>query len=639
MAALPAGLLGLTYWARGELDAALTTLRAGMEGFRALGDAAAALSFTFAIADVLTAQGRLGEARRTFEDALREAEDVGDATLPGVAELHVGLAEVLIAIGDPDAAGAHVRAAEELGDAAVLPGDAGRLASAYARVALALGDADAAHARLDEAERLQVAGPVPDVRPLDAIRTRVWLAQGRWAEARAWADGRDAPEAPPDYVDEYAWLTVARVGLAAFRLEGNERALARTDALLQRVVEAAEAHGRAGTLVEALVLQALVAQADGDLEAATLRLTAALRRRGARGGARGLRRRGSGDGAAPARGAPRRRPARLRAPAPGRPARGGRASPGAPRVRRTAQRSRARRAALAAEHPDGSPGRPRAGHVGPHAALPHEEHLREARRPRPPRGGRQGGRARPDLSLATLGDAGSPRPSLGSAMSNAPPTVGARTDPRRPPMTYALKSLSVTANARMAGVWYLILAICGGFAEFGVRQRLIVPGDAATTAQNLLANDNLFRFGIVTELIGQVVFVLLVFALYDLLKVVHRRQAQVMVALVLLAVGTTALNLVNQGAALVVLDGGAWTAAFEPAQREALATPLPRPPPASATESWRRSSSGCGCCRSARSSCAPASSPSSSAGSWCWRASATWSTWSSRRWVRAAASS
>ena len=64
MAALPAGLLGLTYWARGELDEALEALRTGMAGFRALGDAAAALSFTFAIADVLLAQGRLREARR-----------------------------------------------------------------------------------------------------------------------------------------------------------------------------------------------------------------------------------------------------------------------------------------------------------------------------------------------------------------------------------------------------------------------------------------------------------------------------------------------------------------------------------------------------------------------------------------------
>ena len=139
-------------------------------------------------------------------------------------------------------------------------------------------------------------------------------------------------------------------------------------------------------------------------------------------------------------------------------------------------------------------------------------------------------------------------------------------------MTYTHKTRSITTSARLAGIWYLILAICGGFAEFGVRQRLIVSGDAAATAQNVVANANLFRFGIVVELLGQAVFVLLVFALFDLLKVVHRRRAVLMVALVLLAVGLTTLNMVNQAAALLVLDGGAWMAAFEPAQRQALAT-------------------------------------------------------------------
>ena len=135
-----------------------------------------------------------------------------------------------------------------------------------------------------------------------------------------------------------------------------------------------------------------------------------------------------------------------------------------------------------------------------------------------------------------------------------------------------LDRLSAPATARLAGVGYLILAICGGFAEFGVRQRFFVPGDAAATAQNLLANATLWRFGIVAELIGQVVFVFLVFALFDLLKVVHRKRAITMVTLVIVAVTITSLNLVNQAAALLVLDGGAWTAAIDPGQREAMAT-------------------------------------------------------------------
>lgn len=137
-------------------------------------------------------------------------------------------------------------------------------------------------------------------------------------------------------------------------------------------------------------------------------------------------------------------------------------------------------------------------------------------------------------------------------------------------MTDPLKTVSATATARLAGLGYLILAICGGFAEFGVRQRLFVPGDAAATAQNLLANAQLVRFGTVAELFGQVVFVFIAFALFDLLKVVHRKHAVTMVTLVVIAVTITCLNMVNQAAALLVLDGGAWTAAFDTAQREAL---------------------------------------------------------------------
>jgi hypothetical protein len=139
-------------------------------------------------------------------------------------------------------------------------------------------------------------------------------------------------------------------------------------------------------------------------------------------------------------------------------------------------------------------------------------------------------------------------------------------------MLNRLNDLSATATARLAGLGYLILAICGGFAEFGVRQRFVVPGDVAATAQNLLANATLWRFGIVAELVGQVVFIFIVFALFDLLKIVHRKRAITMVTLVVVAVTITSLNLVNQAAALMVLDGGALSGAFDPAQQAAFAT-------------------------------------------------------------------
>ena len=129
---------------------------------------------------------------------------------------------------------------------------------------------------------------------------------------------------------------------------------------------------------------------------------------------------------------------------------------------------------------------------------------------------------------------------------------------------------SIQRTARTAGLLYLILAVCGGFAEFFVRQSLIVRGDAAATVANILGSQALFRFGIVAELAGQVAFVLLVLALYRVLKPVDRFQARAMVAFVLVAVTITCLNMLNQFAALYLVDGGGHLAAFDAGQLDAL---------------------------------------------------------------------
>ncbi|MGD8584246.1 MAG: DUF4386 domain-containing protein [Chloroflexota bacterium] len=129
---------------------------------------------------------------------------------------------------------------------------------------------------------------------------------------------------------------------------------------------------------------------------------------------------------------------------------------------------------------------------------------------------------------------------------------------------------SIKKTARFAGFLYLILAVCGGFAEFFVRQSLIVPGDALATVNNIMASESLFRLGFVSELVGQTVFVVLALVLYKLLKPVNKSQAQVMVMFVLIAVTITCLNMLNQFAALLVLNGGDYLAAFDVGQQQAL---------------------------------------------------------------------
>ena len=86
-------------------------------------------------------------------------------------------------------------------------------------------------------------------------------------------------------------------------------------------------------------------------------------------------------------------------------------------------------------------------------------------------------------------------------------------------------------TARIAGLLYLVNAITGFFSIVYVPSRLIVYGDAAATAANILASERLFRIGIVSELICAVEFLFLVWVLYRLLGGVNKTQASLMVIL------------------------------------------------------------------------------------------------------------
>jgi hypothetical protein len=82
-------------------------------------------------------------------------------------------------------------------------------------------------------------------------------------------------------------------------------------------------------------------------------------------------------------------------------------------------------------------------------------------------------------------------------------------------------NISQRKVAQVAGFGYLIIFITGIFSNFFVLENLIVPENAATTAANILANDWLFRIGILSFIIMVVFDVLLAWALYVLLKPVN----------------------------------------------------------------------------------------------------------------------
>jgi hypothetical protein len=124
--------------------------------------------------------------------------------------------------------------------------------------------------------------------------------------------------------------------------------------------------------------------------------------------------------------------------------------------------------------------------------------------------------------------------------------------------------------ARLAGVFYLLVAIFGGFAEGLVDQKLFVAGDAAATAGNVVANAGLVRLGVVAHLVNGVVFVLAALTLYVLLNHVQKSVARWMVVLVVLSSAITCLNAVFQFEGLRVASDSTYAAAFGVAGSNAL---------------------------------------------------------------------
>ena len=105
---------------------------------------------------------------------------------------------------------------------------------------------------------------------------------------------------------------------------------------------------------------------------------------------------------------------------------------------------------------------------------------------------------------------------------------------------------SINRTARLAGGLYLAMAPFAFFGIIYVPSVLLVRGDAATTSRNIMASEWLFRSGTVSHLVGQIIFIFLVLALYRLLKPMNKDHAVLMVVLALLGIPIAFLNEVNR---------------------------------------------------------------------------------------------
>jgi len=269
------GLLGLAEYAAGDLAAAERSLLAFQATARQGGDIANALGITFILANLWLAQGRLREAVSAYREALHHAER--QTALPiGAADLYRGLGDLRCEQGDLEGAAQYLKTAQQVGEQAALTGLPHRLGVARARLLAAKGDLSGALDLLEEAERQYVRSPLPD-QSIAAIKARVWVRQDQLSAAIAWAREQNlSPDDDLNYLREFEHLTLSRVLIARYRNGRDEGALRDARRLLDRLQQAAEAGGRAGSVIEILMLQALTRHAQGDTPAAITSLERAL---------------------------------------------------------------------------------------------------------------------------------------------------------------------------------------------------------------------------------------------------------------------------------------------------------------------------------------------------------------------------
>ena len=129
--------------------------------------------------------------------------------------------------------------------------------------------------------------------------------------------------------------------------------------------------------------------------------------------------------------------------------------------------------------------------------------------------------------------------------------------------TSRFADISIRKSVIVAGLGLLLMAILAPIANFGVFDTLIVPGDATTTANNIMASPGLFRTGIFVFLVVAILDVVVAWALYLLLKPVNKSLSLLAAWFRVVYAAILAISLSNLLIVLQLLNGDGYLQAFE----------------------------------------------------------------------------
>jgi len=137
-------------------------------------------------------------------------------------------------------------------------------------------------------------------------------------------------------------------------------------------------------------------------------------------------------------------------------------------------------------------------------------------------------------------------------------------------MTNHTHQTSPNVYARIGGLAYLIIIVAGILGEMFIRNTIVVSGDAAATARNIVAHPLQWRIGIAGDLIMHVCDLVVIVVLYLLLKPVNKNLALLAMLFVVIQTAVLVANKLNLLMPLFLLGSADYLAAFDPSQLQSL---------------------------------------------------------------------
>ena len=133
-----------------------------------------------------------------------------------------------------------------------------------------------------------------------------------------------------------------------------------------------------------------------------------------------------------------------------------------------------------------------------------------------------------------------------------------------------LKTNTIQITAKIAAILTLLIVVLAPFSMLYIPNTLIVPGDAAATASNIMTSQGLFRAGMVSDSIVFLIEIILTVLLYTLVKPVNKTLSLVAAFSRLAMTVIQGINLLNHFIVLLLLGGTGYLVVFSPDQLQAL---------------------------------------------------------------------